>query len=222
MRRASLLSALLLLLCGDGCRSLGPRSHESPAGDGRGCAENMTAPEEFSVPPEWSCPDVQYPFTFSCARAGIAKLREPVLAALSQVATEYREETGETLQVTSGWRSLRHTAELMAGFSQKQLEGMYCQSGYPDYIRQIVRARRKSGGTLSAEAVYEILCRRPGGYISWHLQGGAVDIFSQVSHQDRLKQLMRAHNFTVLDETVLGIACYHGTYRGLSQVIIRE
>lgn len=222
MRRVSLLAAFLLLLGGDGCRSWGPRTPEREAG--RGDGGHVAAPDyaDGVFPPEWGCPEVSYPFTFSCAPEGIERLHEPVLSALVQVATAYQAETGESLRVTSGWRSLRHTAELMAGFSQKQLEGMYCRSGYPDYIRQIVRQRRQAKGRLSAEAVYEILCRRQGGYISWHLQGGAVDISTEVSRPDLLRQLLQAHHFNVFDETFLGIACFHATYRGLSPVVIRE
>lgn len=219
MSRILVLAALLLLLAGDGCRSWGPPRLPEPEGGTGSSGPDSTLGKK---PLEWDSPDVSYPFTFSCAPEGIERLREPVLAALIRVAAAYQAETGEMLRVTSGWRSLRHTAELMAGFSQKQLEGMYCRSGYPDYIRQIVRGRRRAGGSLSVEAVYEILCRRQGGYISWHLQGGAVDISTAVSRPDLLRQLLQAQQFSVFDETFLGIACFHATYRGLSPVIIRE
>ncbi len=161
-------------------------------------------------------------YTYSCHPDNIAALLPEVRHAFFQVAEAYFRQTGEQLQVTSAKRSLRHCAELMAGFSRKQLEGMYCRNGYPDYIRSIVTAQKKQKSSLSADQVYQILQKRKAGYISWHLIGGAIDISTQLQNTDLLRKLLQEQGFSVLDEQSLGIACLHATYRGLEPEIIRE
>ena len=161
-------------------------------------------------------------YTYSCDPENIAALLPEVRHAFFQVAEAYFLQTGEQLRVTSARRSLRHSAELMAGFSRKQLEGMYCRNGYPDYIRSIVAARKKQNGPLTGEQVYRILQNRQGGYISWHLVGGAIDISAELSNPALLRKLLQEQGFSVLDEQNLGIACLHATYRGLEPEIVRE
>ncbi len=161
-------------------------------------------------------------YTYSCDPENIAALLPEVRHAFFQVAEAYFRQTGEQLRVTSARRSLRHCAELMAGFSREQLEAMYCRNGYPDYIRSIVTAQEKQNGPLTGDQVYRILQNRLGGYISWHLIGGAIDISAKLSNPDLLRKLLQEHGFSVFDEQSLGIACLHATYRGLKPEIIRE
>ena len=161
-------------------------------------------------------------FTFSCSVENLHGLLPEVRAALDRVALEYLQATGERIRVTSARRSLRHCAELMAAFDQQQLEGMYCRNGYPDYIRELVAARKDKGAALSTEEVYQILCRRQSGYISWHLVGGAVDLDRRVTNPELLQKLLRENNFAVFDEQEFSVPCFHATYRGLPKTIIRE
>ncbi len=162
-------------------------------------------------------------YDHTSADEAIAGLAPVVRESLERVAAEYARATGERLTVTSARRSLRHTASLMAAFSQEQLEGMYCRHGYPSYIRQIVEARAANGGSLSAEETYQILCNRTEGYISSHLSGGAVDIATEgLSHKDILRNLLEQNDFTTLDETSLGVQCIHATHKKVPRLIIRE
>ena len=161
-------------------------------------------------------------YTYSCDPENIAALLPEVRHAFFQVAEAYFRQTGEQVLVTSAKRSLRHCAELMAGFSREQLEGMYCRNGYPDYIRSIVAAQEKQDGLLTGDQVYSILQNRQSGYISWHLIGGAIDISAKLSNPDLLRGLLQEQGFSVFDEQSLGIACLHATYRGLEPEIIRE
>ena len=167
-------------------------------------------------------PELETLISFTSAPENIAALLPEVRHAFSKVAAAYLRQTGEKLLVTSGKRSLRHCAELMAGFSRQQLEGMYCRNGYPDYIRSIVQAQEKQGSLLTAEQVYQILQKRQGGYISWHLLGAAIDISSQLSNPQLLRELLQEHGFSAFDEQVFGIACIHATFKGLKAEIIRE
>ncbi len=159
---------------------------------------------------------------FACAQEGIAGLRPEVRASLETACVRYCGETGEAPVVTSGWRSLKSCARLMAGFDRGQLEGMYCRHGYAPYVRDLLAERERLGRRLTDEEAYEILCRREEGYISWHLQGGAVDIQAPVNRPELLRQCLEDANFTVFDEQELGVACYHATYRGLEPQIIRK
>lgn len=176
----------------------------------------------FSSKDKETMPDPVAFYTYSCDPENIAALRPEVRQAFFQVAEAYFLQTGELLRVTSARRSLRHCAELMAGCSREQLEGMYCRNGYPDYIRSIVNAQEKQGGPLTGDQVYRILQNRQSGYISWHLIGGAIDISADLSNPDLLRKLLQEQGFSVLDEQSLGIACLHATYRGLEPQIIRE
>ena len=163
------------------------------------------------------------PFFFTCSREALTGLVPVVQRDLVKVARRYQTLTGSRFTVTSGRRTLRHTAALMAGFSQAQLEGMYCRHGYPSYIRQIVQARKAKKGKLSAEETYNILRRRTEGFISSHLSGGAVDIATRnLAQPELLKRLLRENNFTVLDETSMGVRCIHASHRQVPNRIVRE
>jgi len=145
-----------------------------------------------------------------------------LLEALRQVAAEYVESTGSPIVINSGARTLRRQAELMADMSQGQLEGMYCRQGYPSYVSSIVQARRRAGGTVDADAVYEILRRRGEGFISSHLFGAAVDVSPSGVDTGLLRALLEEHGFTTLDERQLGINCLHSTYRRVPRCMVRD
>ncbi|MBQ6474523.1 MAG: hypothetical protein IJJ33_21260 [Victivallales bacterium] len=163
------------------------------------------------------------PFLYTCSRDSLTTLEPVVRRDLGVVARRYQKLTGARFTVTSARRTLRHTAALMAGFSQKQLEGMYCRHGYPSYIRQIVQARKAKKRMLTAAETYDILRRRTEGYISSHLSGGAVDIATRnLAQPELLKRLLRENHFTVLDETSMGVACIHASHRQVPNRIIRE
>lgn len=162
-------------------------------------------------------------FTYACKPESICALLPEVKAAFSLAAQDYFCATGQKPQVNSAWRSLRHCAELMAEFSQEQLEAMYCRNGRPDYIQSIAEARQKTGEKLSSEQVYRILQRRQQGYISWHLLGAAVDIAKTgLKDPELLCKLLQQHNFSVFDEEALGIACIHAAYKGLEPRVVRQ
>lgn len=158
----------------------------------------------------------------SCDLDNVARLHERLREALQAVATAYWDATGEELVVTSAWRSLRHCAALMAGFSREQLEGMYCRNGYPDYIRELVATRERQGGALSEEDAYRILCQRQEGYISRHLTGGAVDIARPGRDLPLLLALLAQHGFQTLDEEVFGLSCIHASHHDVPTAIVRE
>lgn len=159
---------------------------------------------------------------FSCAPSHVARLHPRLCRALQAVATAYWQASGEELELSSAWRSLRHCASLMAGFSREQLEGMYCRNGYPDYIRELVAVRQRQGGVLSEEDAYGILCRRREGYISRHLWGAAVDILRPERDVALLLALLTQHGFQALDEETFGLRCIHASYPDIPTVIVRE
>ena len=167
--------------------------------------------------------EASLPYTYSCSKEAIASLKPGVLEAFAECAKQYRTNTGQTLEITSAKRSLRHCAQLMNAFSKEQLEAMYCRNGYPSYIRDIVQARDKMGRQLTDEEAYQILCNRSEGYISAHLYGAAIDIASEgLADKALLLEFLEKAGFRTLDETNLGIRCIHATFRGIAAEIIRE
>ena len=163
------------------------------------------------------------PYTFSCSKEAIVSLKPGVLGAFAECAKQYCTTTGQTLEITSARRSLRHCAQLMNAFSKEQLEAMYCRNGYPSYIRDIVQARSKMGRALTDDEAYQILCNRSEGYISAHLYGAAIDIASEgLADKALLLELLAKAGFRTLDETNLGIRCIHATFSGIAAEIIKE
>ncbi len=163
------------------------------------------------------------PFDHSCSREAITALPPVALRHFSIVATAYSRRTGQRLEVTSAHRTLRHTAALMADFTQEQLEGMYCRNGYPSYIRQLVQARATAGRMLTAEETYRILRERTEGYISSHLYGAALDVATDgLADRPLLIRLLEQHRFRTLDETSLGVRCVHATHTQVPTQIILE
>lgn len=141
--------------------------------------------------------------TFQCSPDG---LEPELLARLETVAAKYHSITGESLIVTAGLRTLQRQAELMANFSQEQLEAMYCRNGYPSYISQILALPNPHDPT----AIYNVLANRTEGYISKHLYGKAADIAAENMASPQLFKELCAHaNLSVLDETNLGVPCFH-------------
>ena len=163
------------------------------------------------------------PYTYSCAKEAFVSLKPGVIEAFVECAKQYRTKTGQTLEITSARRSLRHCAQLMNAFSKEQLEAMYCRNGYPSYIRDIVQARDKMGRALTDDEAYQILCHRSEGYISAHLYGAAIDIASEgLADKALLLELLAKAGFRTLDETNLGIRCIHATFSGIAAEIIKE
>jgi len=154
---------------------------------------------------------------WECSAAGLDKI---LLKSLCQVATAYFSRTGSPLVLTSGKRHLHKQAELMAAMSREQLEGMYCQNGYPSYIRDILSAREEKE-KITVEDTHLILANRTEGYISSHLYGGAIDIASDGMDVELLERLLNEHGFRSLDERNLGINCIHATHRKVPRKIIR-
>lgn len=163
------------------------------------------------------------PFDFSCAEEGITGMHPLAYHAICQVAQEYATATGQRLMLNSAYRTLRHTASLMAGFSIEQLEGMYCRHGYPSYIQSMKDRILSKGNPLTEEEAYCILSERTEGYISSHLYGGAVDIDSErVLDRTLLEQLLAKHGFSFFDETSLGVACFHATHTNVPKIIVKK
>lgn len=167
--------------------------------------------------------ELELPYSFSCTKEAITSLKPGVLEAFSECAKQYRTQTGQTLEITSARRSLKHCAQLMNAFSKEQLEAMYCRNGYPSYIRDIVQTRSKAGRPLTDEEAYQILCNRSEGYISAHLYGAAIDIASEgLADKALLMELLAKAGFRTLDETNMGIRCIHATFSGIAAEIIKE
>ena len=139
---------------------------------------------------------------FDCSPEG---LDSRLLDALYKAAKKYYKEYKEPFVITSGKRSLRKQAELMAAFSLKQLEAMYCRNGYPDYIRRIAELPEP----FSADDVYRILALRSSGFISKHLTGWAVDISPVLKAPMKARKALKDADLTVLDETEFGVKCFH-------------
>ncbi len=198
---------LALLSCRTASRQAGP---EAPP---RETGPQMTPPEEADA--AMNDPNL----IWNCSSQG---LDSRLLTALRKAAAEYAARTGQPIVVNSGARTLRRQAELMAEMSQDQLEGMYCRQGYPGYVSGILAARKRNGGSTDADAVYEILRQRDGGYISAHLSGAAVDVSPAGADVDLLRSLLEEHDFVVLDERGLGVDCLHATYRYAPRRIVRE
>ena len=152
---------------------------------------------------------------FRCNADG---LHPDLLKSLAAVADAYYAIQEEPLVVNGGRRTLRRQAELMAAFSLKQLEGMYCRNGYPDYIRRIAELPEP----FSADDVYRILASRTEGYISKHLTGQAADISPELKDAALARKLLKDAGLTVFDETSLGVRCLHVGLPGPPSEIIRE
>ena len=164
-----------------------------------------------------------FPFDHECTDEALAGLAPQVVADFSTAAERYTSETGQRLIVTSARRSLRHCASLMAAMSIEQLEGMYCRNGYPDYIRSMKDAMLNLGRKLTPDEAYEILRNRGEGYISAHLFGAALDVASEgLKDGALLERLLESCNFTVLNETSLGVNCIHASHKNVQRQIIRE
>jgi hypothetical protein len=158
---------------------------------------------------------------WDCSRQGLSR---DLLIDLNRAMDAYAEETGDDrVTITSGRRTLRHQAKLMANFTQDQLMGMYGRHGTPSYVQAIGEFRQGKGRSPDADEVYEILRTRESGYISSHLYGGAIDIASR-SVQDipALRAQLAKHGFRTLDERDQGIACLHATHLATPKQIVRE
>ncbi|MFA4944338.1 MAG: hypothetical protein WC789_06515 [Lentisphaeria bacterium] len=155
------------------------------------------------------------PLAWNCSQEGLAP---ELLAALAAAAAAFAAAGGPTLTVTSGRRTLRRQAELMAAMSEAQLRELYARAGgTPDYLAAIL-ARRAAGAPCAAEAVETILQNRREGFVSAHLCGAAVDLALTPDLQPRrgeLRALLEAHGFATLDETEAGIPCLHCRLRAL-------
>ncbi len=163
------------------------------------------------------------PFDHTCDDQELLTLATGVLPAFTSVAKCYAQETGQRLIVTSGKRTLRKTASIMADFTPAQLEALYCRNGYPSYIREMIAAQISAGRPLTGEEAYSILANRTEGYISAHLYGAALDIRTKgLLAPERLRTLLEEAGFRTLDETSAGIPCLHATFRSVPVQIIRE
>jgi hypothetical protein len=158
---------------------------------------------------------------WECPRTGLAA---ELLHDLEDAVAAYAEESGdESVTVTSGRRTLRRQAELMAAFSQDQLVALYGRQGMPCYVQAIGEFRQREGRDPSAAEVYDILRSRANGYISDHLYGGAVDIASSsVGNVDLFRRHLHEHGFRTIDERAQGIACIHASHRGVPRRIVRD
>ena len=158
---------------------------------------------------------------WECRQDGLAGM---LLRDLDRAVDAYVNESGdETVTITSGRRSLRHQARLMAAFSQEQLMGMYGRNGTPGYIEAIGNLRQEKQRDPTADEVYGILRTRDSGFISSHLYGGAVDIASStVQDIPALRAQLAACGFRTLDERSLGINCIHATHTGVPKSIVHE
>jgi hypothetical protein len=158
---------------------------------------------------------------WDCSRQG---LPHALLQDLCRAVDAYAAETGDNaVTITSGHRTLRRQAELMAAFSQDQLMGLYGRHGTPSYVTAIAEFRNTNGRAPTADEVYRILRHRRDGYISSHLYGGAVDIASRsVQNMAALRAQLAQHNFRTLDERSQGIACLHATHLGTPKRIVRD
>ncbi len=174
--------------------------------------------ELHAVPDPAPPPGNDRTLVWRCSAEG---LDSELLEVLRRVAAKCHQQTGETIVINSGRRTLRHQARLMAEMTRDQLEGMYCRRGYPSYIRDIVLARERDGD-ISADETYGILCSRTEGFISSHLSGAAIDISPRGIDVALLKSLLAEHGFSVLDERSLGVECIHATFLAAPKHIVRE
>lgn len=154
---------------------------------------------------------------WDCEREGLDPRLPPALEA---AAAAYGAACGETLRVTSGLRTLRHQAELMAAMTDAQLLALYARNGTPDYVHNLMAARRQQGA-LDAETAYGILKQRKEGYISAHLSGAAADLATDgVSDLPLLRKILEANGFDTLDERGDGIPCLHCRFRAAAVRIV--
>jgi len=155
---------------------------------------------------------------WECSKDG---LDPQLVAALETVTDAYCAVAGGELRATSGRRTLRRQAELMAAMTDLQLLSLYAGHGMPDYIAAIITERGLRN--VTEDAVYGILCNRRDGYISAHLFGAAVDLATAgIADLDGLKKILAEHGFSTLDERDAGIPCLHCRFRTTPTNIVRE
>ena len=145
----------------------------------------------------------------------------PVLVtAVEQAAADYFQRFRTRLHATSGRRTLRHQARLMADMTADQLTGLYARRGIPDYIARIL-VLHEAGAPVTQRQVYAILAGRREGYISAHLYGGAVDLDAENVRAEPLRTLLEARGLSVLDEQSAGIPCLHIAAPQVPRAIMR-
>ncbi len=155
-----------------------------------------------------------------CGVEAFSALHPGLQEAISEAARRYRlaEFNAPKWVITSGRRTLRRQAELMAALSPEQLVAMYCSHGRPQYIDALLELN-----SITPEAAYQVLCNRSEGYISRHLFGAAADIAAHnITNPARLKALLLEQGAAVLDEREMGILCYHVSWPDAPVKIIRE
>ena len=156
---------------------------------------------------------------WACSTLGLAP---ELVAALERAAAAYAAAGHGAVTVTSGRRTLRRQAELMAAMTPAQLDTLYGRHGEPEYLPPLKALWAAIGGPPDPAAVYDVLAGRREGYISSHLYGAAVDLAVEgLANAACLTRLLEAEGFTVLDERDAGIPCLHATFRPCPPEIVR-
>jgi len=153
-----------------------------------------------------------------CREGLVPELVERIEAAVR----EYAAVHGGPVEITSGRRSLRHQARLMAAMTDEQITALYGPGDTPDYVRSIRALPRNADGARDPGVVYEVLRNRRQGYISRHLFGAAADISPPDCAPEKLVAALKRHGLNVLDERGTGIHCFHVSLPGVTPVIVRE
>lgn len=83
---------------------------------------------------------------WACSATGLAP---ELVAALERAATAYDATAGPAaVTVTSGRRTLRRQAELMAALTPAQLDALYGRHGEPSYLPPLKALWLAAGGGL--------------------------------------------------------------------------
>lgn len=160
------------------------------------------------------------PFELSCTPEEFLGVQECLRQRLASAYDAYCSAVGASVpwRVTAGRRTLRQQAEEMSAMTPDQLRKLYCTGGIPSYVEELIAAV-----PLTPETAYRILCNRSEGYISKHLCGAAIDLSIREIHDcHAFEKTLTNAGLRLLNETRVGIPCYHIYDPTLAPVVVRS
>ena len=146
--------------------------------------------------------------TYTCENKKTG-LHKHLTEEVEKAAEVYYAFFGRSFKVTSGFRTLEKQAELMAEFSQEQLESLYGRDA--QYIVSIKKLREeKQNEKITATDIYNILKNRDRGFVTRHICGLALDIAYDGQFSPAIIELLKnCKDFKVLDESNIDNNCIH-------------
>jgi hypothetical protein len=121
-----------------------------------------------------------------------------------QISEDCKKETGASVTInSSGRRTVRRQAELMAAMTDSQLD-WYGSSTW--YVVEMKNIPRNMSGRVEEFELLINKALKQGSFVSRHLKADAVDIAPSTS---TVRDYLEKHGVSIKDETVDGNKCWH-------------